>query len=158
MTMKTSQRFLLADDQDTPPHVVEGRKAVRALMAAAEIKAAATEKADNPQEALDVAKFLREAADDYEANDCGKGHIALARAFGYSQQLYQKGALKLVDDSKDKTAQLVKIDQVMAALKGCHLPTVFAVTSHYDAQPYVDKFEDIDSAPTARKAKAKAKA
>lgn len=140
--MTTKTRLALVETID-PPHVVSGMAAVEKLMAAVDIKAAATEKADDPQDAADVATFLREAANDYEANNCGKGNIALARAFEFAAQLFQKGELKLLPDSKAKTKKAKKIELTMAALKGCHLMTVMEVACHYQAHPFVDKFKDV---------------
>lgn len=126
----------------TPPHVVSGMAAFDKLLKTIKVEAAATEKADDPQDAADVAFFLREAANDYEANNCGKGNIALARAFEFAAQLFQKGELKLRPDSKARTKKAAKIEMTMAALKDCHLMTVMEVARHYHAHPYVDKFED----------------
>ena len=125
-----------------PPHVKTGKASFNELMAKATVEADAVAHADNPEDAQAVARFLREAADSYEENETGHGNIALNRAFEFAQQLQRKSALKLQPDSAAKTRNAGKIDNVMQAMRNCHLMTLMEVCKHYAAHGYKDKFID----------------
>lgn len=122
---------------------VKGVKATfNELLAQATIETDAEAHADDPKQALEVAQFLREAAESYEQNNTGHGNICLNRAFEFAQQLQRKSALKLQPDSPAKAKAATKIDNVMQALKVSHLMTLMEVCKHYKAHAYKDKFKD----------------
>ncbi len=128
---------------DTDPlHVKKGKAKFNELMAKVTVEADAVAHADNPEDAQAVAKFLREAAESYEQNETGHGNIALNRAFEFAQQLQRKSALKLRPDGAAKTRNAGEIDNIMQAMRNCHLMTVMEVCKHYAAHGYKDKFID----------------